>query len=190
MRKFLSPVLHWDWGLSSWQVSPRNCEVSSCWRNRLANCIRHTETPATDKQTDGSAQKPRNFSCNETRRYSDEILSFWRRWWTVTFSTFDINPGVGCKTPSVWVIITWSSGMSHRKVWYIQAKLQRNLRLSKTDAVSSSEAFVTTYQYQRCHISGDNGYKNASLWKAVLRKEKRHVPVKSVNQGRKLTTKQ
>jgi len=102
MGKFLSPVLHWDWGLSSWQVPPRNCEVSSCWRNRLANCIRHTETPATDKQTDDSAQHQE--TSNATKQYdilTKVFLSFWRRWWTVTFITFDINQGVCCKTLSV-----------------------------------------------------------------------------------------
>jgi hypothetical protein len=72
----------------------------------------------------------------------------------------------------------------------MDAKLQRNLRPSKTDATRSSDAFVTTYQHQRCHVSGYNGYKNASLQKTVLRKEKWHGPVKSVNQGGKLTTKQ
>jgi len=72
--------------------------------------------------------------------------------------------------------------MWHREVRYTDAKLQRNLRPSKR----SSEAFVTTYQYQRCHISGDNGYKSASLRKTVLWKEKLHGPGKSVYQGRNL----
>jgi hypothetical protein len=117
MRKFLSPVLHWDWGLSSWQVPPRNCEVSSCWRNQLANCIRHRETPATDKKIDNSAQQQETSNAKKNTIIWRKLpFLFWRRWWTVTFSTFDINSGVGCKTPSVlsnnntifWNVTSWS----------------------------------------------------------------------------------